>query len=397
MLSSLAFSKEYVRLASEVSKNTEPYQILFIAGALSAMTGASLWLLFAFGKLNFYPKTEHGNIMFFALLWSFISGFLMTAIPKMTSTKAASRLEISLALLLVSIQLILNFTWRENWPVYIFTLQTAFLILFVVRRFLVFRKIPFSGFIFLPIAFLQILIGLIFYFSGDDSGNVDRRALMLLACDAFVLNLIVGLGSRLIPVISRMPNALSPVDKSMTEQWGKPLAVALLLNSGYWIELAGYAQFGIMLRVFGLLVSAVFTLGLFSSPSKWSAIGIGLKFSFAAIILGHLISLLLPGADLAVAHLTYIGGFTALTFLISTRVMLAHGDQPLTYELQSKRIFSIWMLMLLAAGSRFLAGPNPISYWLMGSAALFIVAILIWTDKFLRILYELRFRHERRS
>ena len=127
----------------------EPYILLFPTGCLLGFLGLVFWIFFQLGWIQFYPRALHGNLMFFGFLWSFVAGFLMTAVPKMTSTSAAHIGEISFAVALVFIQMVLNVRNLTDISVFVFLMQNAFLLFFVVRRFLVNRKVPFFGFIFL--------------------------------------------------------------------------------------------------------------------------------------------------------------------------------------------------------------------------------------------------------
>ena len=142
----------------------EPYILLFPTGCLLGFLGLVFWIFFQLGWIQFYPRALHGNLMFFGFLWSFVAGFLMTAVPKMTSTSAAHIGEISFAVALVFIQMVLNVRNLTDISVFVFLMQNAFLLFFVVRRFLVNRKVPFFGFIFLPMAFIQSVLGVALYF-----------------------------------------------------------------------------------------------------------------------------------------------------------------------------------------------------------------------------------------
>ena len=264
----------------------EPYILLFPTGCLLGLLGLVFWIFFQLGWIQFYPRALHGNLMFFGFLWSFVAGFLMTAVPKMTSTSAAHIGEISFAVALVFIQMVLNVRNLTDISVFVFLMQNAFLLFFVVRRFLVNRKVPFFGFIFLPMAFIQSVLGVALYFFYS-----DRSLFVLLSGEAFILNLILGLGSRLIPVISRLPNALLPNESSSSDSLTWPLVVLLLVNAGYWCEIFNLRELGVVLRIFGILIAAVKLLRLFVVPVTWSYVGVGLKISVVMLAIGQIFSL----------------------------------------------------------------------------------------------------------
>jgi len=365
----------------ETQDRIEPYILMFSTGCLMGFLGLIFWVFFQLGWIHFYPRALHGNLMFFGFLWSFVAGFLMTAVPKMTSTSAAKLGEISFAVALVFIQTVLNVRNLTDVSAAVFLIQNLFLLYFIVRRFLVNRKVPFFGFIFLPVAFMQSFIGVALYFYFG-----DRSLFVLLCGEAFILNLILGLGSRLIPVISRLPNALLPSESSNSDNWTWPLLTLLFVNVGYWCEIFNFRELGIIFRVFGILIAAVKLLRLFVVPVTWSYVGVGLKISVVLLVIGQILSLSFFNNILAGQHLIYIGGFSIITMLIATRVILAHGNQSLNYEISSKRISFIVLLLLLSALIRFFV-KNDVSNFLLSISALsFVFAIALWFSRFLKIM-----------
>lgn len=351
----------------------EPYILLFPTGCLLGFLGVIFWVFFQFGWIQFYPRAPHGNLMFFGFLWSFVAGFLMTAIPKMTSTSPSQLGEISVAIFLVFVQIIFNVRNLTDVSAMVFLLQNIFLLFFIVRRFLVNRKVPFFGFIFLPTAFIQSFLGVVLFFIYR-----DRSLFLLLAGEAFILNLILGLGSRLIPVISRLPNALLPNESSSSESFIWPLVTLLLVNLGYWCEVLGFRELGVILRILGMIFAAVKLLKLFAMPVTWSYVGVGLKISAAMLIVGQVFSLSFFNSILAGQHLIYIGGFSITTLLVATRVILAHGGQSLNYEISSKRLISIVILILLSAILRFFVRNDVSNSFISISALIFIFALALW-------------------
>ncbi len=366
------------------NQTPDPYRILFPVGVGLGAIGVLLWPLYTQGLLGFFPREAHSNLMFFGLMMAFVSGFLMTAVPKMTGTFPAAWVEILGASFLALLQAPVNLTLPGGWAVGLFSAQILFLLACLARRFLRNPVLPFSGFIFLPAAFLQALLGVAVFFLSD--GN-RRDAVTLLSSEAFLANLILGLGSRLVPVISRLPNALMPDQRSAVHQWTPPVTVLVLVNSSYWLEMAGFSPFlAGGLRLLGFGFAAVKLLGLLENPVSWSAIGVGLKGAVTLLLLGEALRFVAPASALAALHLTYIGGFSLVTFLISTRVMLAHGGADLHYEVGSPRVWAMGGLFAGAAMARFMAGANFTSPWILLSVTLFLSGAGLWTHKFFLLL-----------
>ncbi len=359
----------------------DPYRILFPLGVLSSIVATGFWVLFRLNVISFYPRIPHGNLMFFGFMWSFISGFLMTAIPRMTGTFRAFRWEIYTAVVLVLVQngcLFSNEVWISP---YVVLAQTLLLLFFLGRRFIVFKRIPFSGFIFIPLAFLMNLTGIaLLFYSGSHQNFV------LFSEEAFVLNLILGLGSRLIPVISRLPNALLPDQQAPLGQEGlySKIAFAVLFNGSYIMQLNGLVNLALTLRSLLVIFAVVRYLRLFTKPTRWTAVGVGLKLSSLFLLVGTVLVIPSFQLQLAGAHILYIGGFALLTLLISTRVVLAHGGKSLDAEVSSKSIILFILSLVLSIIFRFSAGNSVSSVWIIFSVIFFVLAQTSWLVNFLR-------------
>jgi uncharacterized protein involved in response to NO len=368
-----------------VKKNAspkDPYVPLFSVGALSIVVGIFIWIFFQHDLLRYYPKQAHGNIMFFGFLWSFIAGFVMTAVPRMTGAAVASVFEVLMAVCFSCLQLALNLGNFTNASLFLFFVQIIFLILFLSRRLLEKKQIPFEGFVFFPFAFLQGILG-VGIFLIDDPSRTDL--LYLLSGEAFALNLILGIGSRLIPVISRIPNALSPHARIGAAKTTPALLLAIVFNLSFYIQLFIREEWGVALRLVVVFYIAVKHLKLFSKGTSFSWVGLGLKIGLVFILLSYVGSLF-HANPIATKHLLYLGGFALITLMVATRVMLSHGGESLDYEGHSKRIFLVIALMVVAVVFRFLAGSDIFSGLMTTSALAALGAIFIWFYKFFKTL-----------
>lgn len=364
----------------------DPYRILFPAGAIAAFAGLGLWLLFQMEQLSFYPRQAHANIMYFGFLWAFVAGFLMTAIPKMTGSQSAKPWEMILALALIAVQIALNIFNFFEVSIFCFFFQTLFLISFVLQRWLKTRKVPFEGFVFLPMAFLQALLGFgLFIFSSRFS--MDQ--FYLLTGEAFILNLVLGLGTRLIPVLSRVPNALSPHMMTARMNFIPFILMAVALNAGFWIQMYfNDHQIGILLRLVVVAWMAYRYFRIFSKVLIKSYTGFGLRSGVFFILSSYVISVINSTPSIAVQHLLYVGGFVLITFMVGTRVMLAHGGQSLDYEIRSLRIGTVALLLGLASLFRLIAASNIFGIFMSLGIVVFFVGLALWTHKFVVILKE---------
>ena len=367
-------------------KKIEPYSLFFCMGLLSALFGSLLWFAFQTRFISFFPRQAHGNIMFFGFLWSYVAGFLMTAIPKMTRTASTNYAEIFIGLLLVVLQWVLNVRNELVFSVYAYMAQILFLVIFIGRRFLDKKQIPFEGFVFMPFAFISAFLGLWFFVR---SQNQDYQLFYLFSGQAFILNLICGLGTRLIPVITRVPAAINPDIAGQKSKYLEYLVLAVALNTGFWLEMLVNASLGNAIKALVMGFIAIKYFKLFKIPTTRSFVGWGIRLAVILMITGFIGLGIMSDFSLAMLHLVYIGGFTLVTLMISTRVTLAHGPQDMTPELDSKAILVTVVFFALASFARVLAGQSLDAAVLSFSILFFILAIASWSMRFIKDLLKL--------
>lgn len=369
----------------KTNSNIDPYKVLFPVGLLCSLIGLFIWILFQERIINYYPRDVHANLMFFGFLWSFVAGFLMTAVPKMTNTPSASITDIFIVSSLVIFQIIFSLTQHFEASVILFLTQISYLIFFLTHRFLIRKQVPFEGFFFIPFAFLQSILGIVVFLSTHET---NYTVLYLLSGEALILNLISGLGSRLIPVLSRIPNALSPDVQSNQSSFSKKiiyLFLAVTLNVGFILQAFSHQSLGIVIKLIPILYISIIHFKLFSKGTTLSVVAIGLKTGILFILasqIGTLFSMNL----IATQHLMYVGGFFLITFMIGTRVMLSHGGESLNKEIKSPKIGAVVILLIISACLRFHMGSDISSAYLKYAAYAAILAVFIWGYKFTKIL-----------
>ncbi|MCB0349980.1 MAG: NnrS family protein [Bdellovibrionales bacterium] len=367
-----------------MKSGTDPYKILFPLGGVLGLFGVALWPLFTYGLITFYPRQSHASIMYFGFLWSFVAGFMMTAIPRMTQAAKANTFEVAGAVLLVIIQVAVSVVLSFKASVFVFILQSVFLIIFVLRRFLLHKRVPFFGVLFIPFAFFQAFAGAVVYLVW----RPDPYVFFLLSGEAFILNLILGVGSRLIPVISRLPNAVMPDVATPDKKLATYLSLALILNLSFYVQLFYSQQMGLILRLAVILWVAFRVIKIYLKSEQNTLLGWGLRAGLLFLLSSYLVNLYEGAIHLPAQHLLFIGGFTLITLMVATRVVLAHGGVSLDYELKSKRIFIIILSVSMAAILRYLAGVNILGHLMLLAVIFLAVALLLWLRKTLKVHIE---------
>lgn len=193
-----------------------------------------------------------------------------------------------------------------------------------------------------------------------------------------VLGLCIGVGARLIPMILGLGCAKS---YGVKEMWiaGIILTFSCFLEV-YWNESYGnLLRFLILLWVYFRYWNA-YRFSIFNSAVAW-----GVRVASLSIVLGTLGLWLFPDFRLEALHLLYINGFSLLTLMVASRVILAHGNYDLTLEFKNWYIKIPVVLIIIATTIRVSAVFINDSYEKqLGYAALtFILAGAVWSVYFI--------------
>ena len=323
-----------------MKKAPDPYRIFFPLGILNAILAVGVWYVQDLQWFTCPTIWIHSRLIAGGFLWSFITGFLMTAIPRMTGTKTANRFELSGAL-----ALILGLT-GSSWITdgrFFYGLQAilvAFLLIYGGRRILKMKKSPPVFFSHVGIAMALALLGSYEHFKGNSFLGVHLYQM------GATLLLVLGIGTRFFSFLSGLPSNFESDEPKVTH-WLFHLAgllVAILLY------LAGSGFHLAYLGIFLLSLFYLFKVWKVQRPSAHpSALKLGVRTVALALPICFLMSWLQPAFYLAWFHVVFIGGFGILTFSVATRVTLAHGSYPIELETTSKSLRYLVIFLILGA------------------------------------------------
>lgn len=376
------------QVESDFEKTIDPYAVLFPLGVLSGLLGVALWVFFQFRWIPFFPRAAHANLMIFGLFWSFISGFLMTAVPRMTKTQSARIVEWLLAATLVIFQWIFAVRNMTELGFWLALVQWMALFNFLVTRFFRRQQTPFAGFVFLPFAFVCFLIGLALQISSPTS---DSSKVYFFLTQAFLLNLICGLGSRLIPMISRIPQTTAIDQAGASSAWRKMFVLASALNLTFLAEVWGFTRAAALARTLVLLFLAVRHFQIWSPAPEVTYLGLGLRVSVWFMILGTGLAAVPEISTLASQHLLFIGGFGMVTLMVATRVTWAHAGQSLAQEGQLKTPIIVMLCLIFGSILRLWVQADLASSLVTASACFFALALAIWAARFGKLWFKAQF------
>jgi hypothetical protein len=321
-----------------------PYRPFFFIGFFAALLGVGVWIAFAFVPGLFYPGRFHAHLMMGVFLMCYALGFLMTALPRLTQTPYANNFEFMWAMLSMVWILTVGMCESSEKMFFIGTLSSSiFLFYFGIKR-LIITKSPVPNF------FPLIFWGIFSTFVASLLVLADQVLLgFALFYQNFMICLVLGIGSFLIPRI--LGNSTSPkiASKKIYFLIGLLMTLSLILNELYFYDWASYLRAALAtgLVVFGWKISFKMKLN--------NSVALGIVVSTLSTLLGLWAMAIFPQYKLEAQHAIYITGFSLLTFMVASRVILSHGNYGLEGEKKNAFVLLAIFFILLAAVTRISA------------------------------------------
>lgn len=368
-----------------------PYRLFFPLAWLMGLWGGLVWILFAAGVSPF-PAITHPQSMSAGFLMGHVMGFLLTAGPKFTGTGPLKPLELGIAALCYVV-LCFAAIFQVQFTFGLFALSAASLAVILGLRISRKTKGPPAEFVFLPFGLAAAFIGAIIKMLGATSAVVSPFVSQLgnlFVYEAFILSLVLGVGSRLAPFLlghAGAPDAVSIANKTAPLGWPFIWSLILFWFSYIWEALlapSGALDFARLLRASVVVYVLARHWRLFRFPQSATRQAWGLWSSAWMMSLG-LFASAITAWQIHSLHLFYIGGLGLLTLMVATRVSLAHGSKRLLLERTSKVLYPVVGLVIGAALVRFIANFSGSSYieTLAIAASLWVIGLFIWGVVFL--------------
>ncbi len=366
----------------------EPFRIFFPAGVLAGMTGVSLWPLYFWHLTEWYPGQTHARIMIDGLFGGFVLGFLGTAMPRMLSARPIRSWEVWP---LVTLHLAMVFTFAAGKVFYgdvLFLLLLTGFFACVAARVAQRKDTPPPGFVLVGLSFLCVTIGTILaimqnYREMDGFWVFLQR---LLSYQGFVLLPILGIGPFILPRFFGMqshhdfPEMLVP-----SGQWLRKALLALgagaLVIGSFVVEAKGWTRMGHAIRFGATLAYLLLEMPFHRAPKVQNPFGAAIRVAFAGILAGFLAVAIFPAYRTGLLHLTLVGGFAVITFVVATRVVFGHSGNLGLLQGRNRWVLTSVGLMLFAMVTRISGDfwPKIMSSHYIYGAVIWIIGVLIWS------------------
>jgi len=325
-------------------------------------------------------------------LFLFACGFLMTAIPKFTGSASATEKEILITTVLSSLMLVAGFSGQIKTFRFILIINILSLVFFGLRRFNKRQLDLPNSFIFIPIGIASGLFGTVIILLSELSLLTGASSIFgqLLYYQGFMLSLIIGVGSKLIPVLAGWDEMFMPGSHKKSFQRLSLVAVALIIS--FLIEAFIDARLGRFLRALAVIPVAIYDWKILRVPLARTWLAFWIWIASWCVPLGLLGAAVFPDYYIHFMHLLFIGGFSLMTMMIASRVTLAHGGHDLKLEKKSKALLIGASLVALATLTRVAAGFLPSTYnsHIFYAAIAWLIGFSIWGIIFVRKMIYLR-------
>jgi uncharacterized protein involved in response to NO len=365
----------------------EPFRVFFPLGVLSGTLGVALWPLHFLGAVDFYPGVIHARVMTCGFFGAFIFGFLGTAMPRMLAAKPLRSPELLLLLTLyVGMLAAFFFGSPAAGDALFLSLLSAFGVCMLPRA-VMRRDLPPPGFVLVGLAMLSAAAsGVIAVWQTRQELDLFWITLQrLLLYQGLVLLPILGIGPFLLPRFFGMPSAHDlPEARVPGAAWLKKAALALtagvLILASFVIEANGAYRLAYGLRFATTLAYVLLEMPFDRAPGAGQTMSASVRIAFVGIVSGFLAVALWPAYRVGLLHLTLVGGFAVITFVVATRVVFGHSGNLALLKGRNHWLMIAIGMMLFGMATRISGDFWPkimASHYIYG-AVLWIAGVALW-------------------
>lgn len=389
----------------------EPYRIFFPLAAASGIIGAGLWYFYSAGILPYYSGFLHACIQMQICMGCFIAGFLMTAIPRMSASKAASGFEL-LTQLLATLTALTAYSF--NYPrighiayiIWLLLLGRFLFIRFSMRSADIRSSSPAVEFIWVPAGLLLGLISAAAYLISPYFSVVGYFARQTVN-QGLILCVTAGVGSFMGARLTgrmRVRKTQKPADISNAELLaGKRYRKIVFQVAGIFLFYISFILEGMHRDQPAYLIRAAVMTYCFLDAGvlpRWPRVkdlyAWFLWLSFWMVILGLWgcpVHLMYRKSSL---HVSFLGGLGLMTYMVATMVILSHAGES---EKLRKSLPVFWLCffgVMSSLGFRVAAvlWPDYFFKFIAAASAIWVMTAILWLLFMMRYFFRVPDPHQ---
>lgn len=367
----------------------EPFRLLFPLGAAIGIFGVMMWPLFVWNVTTVYPGVAHARIMVEGFLACFVVGFLGTALPRLLGVPRVSLLESFCYAGALVLAVVLHARGQILWGDVVFFCVMGTLVFSLLVRALFRNDTPPPAFVLVAMGMCCALAGSFSQIAAVVAPSIVPGWLPLLGKlilnQGFLLLPIMGIGAFLLPRFFGLPNRQSlPESLALPPGWMPKAAFAAACGgavlASFVLEVGGLRREGYALRA--LAVGLYFFREVPVHQAGWGggSLAMGLRIALASIPLGYGLLAAMPERTFTFLHVVFISGFSLLTFIVASRVVLGHSGQSEKFRASIRPVLVLCALAVLAMLTRVTADWLPrvtMSHYAYAAVA-WSLGVLIW-------------------
>ncbi len=367
--------------------SAEPFRIFFPLATLLGISGVSLWPLFFSGIHEFYPGVMHARLMIEGFLSGYVLGFLGTAMPRLLSAPPLRAAELWPLVVLHALCAGLHIGHQVVAGDVVFVVLLLTFAGCMIRRIHQRTELPPPGFVLVGMGYLCGVAGALLWAAGS-KGWVSGNWLLfggLLLNQAFVLYLLLGVGTFLLPRFLALPGiVLMDEERTASPGWRRralfALSAGVLILASYCIETFLLApQPAAILRGVTVIAFLGVMVPIHRTPAPWKTVPLAVNLALLSLAAGLIFPLFWPGQRAAGLHVVFLGGFSLITFTVGTRVVLGHSGFGHLFQgrlpaLQIAAALIMVGTVLRAIGDFLITRAT----WLNWASALWMLAAVVW-------------------
>lgn len=346
----------------------EPFRLLFPVGVLIGICGVMMWPAYVWGWLTWYPGVAHARVMVEGFLGSFVVGFLGTALPRLLGVPRVTIWEtvgFSVAAVTVAI---LHGVNTPLWGDLTFFCLIGTLVLLLAARVFFRKDTPPPAFVLAGMGLICAMVGSLMLVAGGVAPNVLPSWALpcgrLLLYQGFILLPVMGIGAFLLPRFFGLPNRQHfPESLELPRGWVARAFFAttcgLAILGSFALEIAGFVRAG-----YGLRAAVVLLYFFREVPHHRAGLGggtlaLGLRITLVAIPSGYICLAVFPERAFTFLHVVFITGFSLLTLIVASRVVLGHSGQSEKFHAPLWPVLVMTAMVTLAMLTRVTADWMP--------------------------------------
>jgi len=367
----------------------DPFRLLFPVGTLIGILGVLMWPLYVWNFTHVYPGIMHSRIMVEGFLTCFVIGFLTTALPRLLDVPRVGLGEsLGFAAALMATALAHFLGWTLLGDALFFLTLSALVLALAIRA--IFRKdTPPPAFVLVAMGLLSALIGsavlLLAQVVPESVSPTASTTARLLLNQGYLLLPIMGIGAFLLPRFFNLPNRQNfPESLALPPGWKLralfAMCCGLAVIVSFVLEATGNLRTGCGLRAVAVLIYFIREVPVHQAGFGGGTLALGLRIALFAFPCGYGLMAISPDRISSYLHIIFITGFSLLTFVVASRVVLGHSGQSDKFRAPLHAVRVMLALVTLAMLTRVSADWMPAismtHYAYAGTA--WICGVLIW-------------------